>query len=187
MKPTRRKHKSETLSGITAEEAVNQGGNPMPETKPGSLRSWFGRVFSFVPRWFDKIKGPVGKAWNWGWGRLRKYISPAFLVILGLSALFWYTLKLQSVYTAEVPVRFNIEGTMLRANVVVEATGYKILSQRYASRKEIPLTWDDIEITPSSIDPRAVVISPLSLQNIISLRYTDLKIVSMGNIPEIEP
>ncbi len=170
-----------------AEEAANQGGSSSPEQAPVSPGAWFGRVFSFIPKWFNKIKGPVGRAWNWVWSRLRKYISPAFLVILGLSFLFWYTLKLQSVYTAEVPVRFNIEGTLLRANVVVEATGYKILSQRYASRKEIPLTWDDIEITSSSIDPRAVVISPLSLQNIISLRYTDLKIVSMGNIPEVEP
>lgn len=166
---------------------MGQGANPAPETRPGSLWSRLGRVFSFVPGWFNKIKGPVSKAWDWLWSRLRKYISPAFLVILGLSFLFWYTTQLQAEYTTGVPVRLNIEGTEMRAEIIIKATGYEILSQRYLSRKEIEVKWSDLDIMPAPGNSRAVAISPLSLQNIISQRYPKLTIVSMGNIPEVEP
>lgn len=188
MKPSRKKDKSEITAGIPAEESVNTSGeSPLPSANPRPVRVWLGRVFSFIPRWLSRLKGPVSKAWNWIWGRLRKYLSPSFLVILGLAFLFWYTIQLQAEYTTGVPVRLNIEGTEMRAEIIIKATGYQILSQRYISRKEIELNWSDLDIMPSPGNSRAVVISPLTLQNIISQRYPKLTIVSMGNIPEIEP
>ena len=48
------------------------------------------------------------------------------------------------------------------------------------------LRWSDLDVSPSAIREGWVVISPYSLQNAISSRNTDIKILSVGPVPEIE-
>lgn len=160
-------------------------GMPLKDTLLKAWRSfaaWFIHTFAFVGRGWKRLA-----AWWSPYGtKLRKYISPVFITMLVVSFALWYMIKLGYTYTAEMPVNVNIEGREVRATVVFEATGYRLMSYRFSSRKNISVQWSDLEVTPSSSNPQAVVVSPFALQNIVSVRNPDIKVVSMGNIPEIE-
>ena len=151
-----------------------------------SFKKGVHRVFTPVGRFFSRVWAWLKQAWEPLGSKLRKYISPAFVVMLVMSFFLWYMIKLGYTYTAEMPVNINIAGHEVKGTVVVEGVGYRLASYRFSNRKNISLDWGDVEVTPSSTDPQAVVISPFSLQNIISMRNPDIRVVSMGVIPEVE-
>lgn len=150
------------------------------------VSGWFVRTFTAFGHWSSRLWASVSKAWEPRGSKLRKYISPAFVVMLVISFFMWYIIKLGYTYTTELPVYLNIDGRQVRVTAVAEATGFRLAAQRYSGRKGISVRWSELEVTPSATNSRAVVISPYSLQNIISLRNPDIKIISMGNIPEVE-
>lgn len=161
-----------------------------PAGKPGKNRLsgiWnsFVSLLKRIGAWFGRIRKPLRKFWDWFRPQVRKIFSPAFLVMLGISFLLWYTLKLGDTYNARVPFDLDIDGRQVRVTAIVNTTGYKILSYRY-SRKDIVLGWGDIEVSPSSVNPQAVIIAPESLQRLISIRNPEIQIVSMSDIPEVE-
>ena len=61
-----------------------------------------------------------------------------------------------------------------------------MFTKRHTKGKPLELSWSDLDVSPSAINPGWVVISPYSLQNAISARNTDIKFLSVGPIPEIE-
>ena len=171
-----------TTGKISHEESVhspdsNGYGSPRgAQGKPASGRGWFFKLCRALVRMCRHL-----------FGKLRKYLSPAFLLILGLSFLLWYSFELQDEYSTQIPIRFNIEGTELRTKVAIHGTGYNIVKQRYSSHREIRLTWKDLDrmFRTSAENPDAVVIQPKALQNIIAERYPDMAIDSMSSVPEV--
>ena len=119
------------------------------------------------------------------YGKVKQRITPAFLVMVVLSLIFWYTGKLQYTYTTELPVTVVIEGERVRATCLVEGTGHNILSARYFKRKTIKLRRTDVELLPVEGASDTYEISPTSLQNIISVRNSSLKVLSVSNVPFI--
>lgn len=119
------------------------------------------------------------------YGKVKQRITPAFLVMVVLSLIFWYTGKLQYTYTTELPVTVVIEGERVRATCLVEGTGHNILSARYFKRKTIKLRRTDVELLPVEGASDTYEISPASLQNIISVRNSSLKVLSVSNVPFI--
>lgn len=121
------------------------------------------------------------------WGnKLHKFVSVPFLLMLLLSLSLWYIIKLGYDYKTELPVRIDIEGHQFEVNCMVEGRGTNLVGWRYSGGNEIVLTWNDVDVTPSAVNPGWVVISPYSLQNAISARSSDIKILSVGMVPEIE-
>ena len=122
--------------------------------------------------------------------RLRKffgsYRSPVFLALLFASFVLWYISKLDYDYTTEMPVTVRIDGKKFRVECVVKGKGHRLFAHKFYMSNRVDLKWDDVEISPSSVNPQAVVISPYSLQEAISARNSDIVILSIGPVPEID-
>lgn len=118
--------------------------------------------------------------------RLRKFISIPFLLMLILSFILWYVIKLGYVYQTNMPISVNVNGNLFEVNCMVEGQGSRLFAKRHSKSKPLELKWSDLEVSPSAINNGWVVISPYSLQNAISSHNTDIRILSVGPIPEIE-
>ena len=130
-----------------------------------------------------------------GLQRLRKYVSPVFLALLAVSFTLWYILKLDYTYTKDLKIEVNIDGQHLIVPCVVEGKGSNLLYS--SSRVNIPLKdlkYDivDVRVSPPEVHDSLAVcekrirIQPVSIQDAISIRLSDLKIVSVGSVSDIE-
>jgi len=129
--------------------------------------------------------GKMQKLWYYAKRIAREYTSPVFILLLLLSTILWYIIKLGDSYTAEIPVWVRVEDNRFRVMCVAEGTGSRIFAHRYLPRKDIKVRATDLQLTPSTHNKDQFVISPFSLQNIISIRNSDLRIVSLGELQEI--
>ncbi len=116
---------------------------------------------------------------------LRRFISPVFLVMLFISFSMWYLTKLNDEYTAGIPVTVNIGGNEFRVECMATASGRQLLRYRVFQRSRVELGFEDVETTPSVLNTGYYVISPSSLQSAISQANNNIRIVSVGDIPEI--
>lgn len=134
-----------------------------------------------------------------GLQRLRKYISPVFLALLAVSFTLWYISKLNYTYTTDFKIKVKVEGQRIVVPCVVEGKGTNLFGYGfYTSRRvNIPLSELNHEVIEVPIvNEQGVVdtlakeykvrISPLSMQDAISVRFSDLKIVSVGDFPDID-
>lgn len=119
------------------------------------------------------------------WGTIRKRITPAFLVTLALALIFWYSGKLQYTYTTTLPFTVEIEGDRVRTTCMVEGTGHNLLSARYFKRRVVKLQRFDVDLLSVDGAANTYEISPTSLQNILSVRYPNIKILSVSRMPFI--
>ncbi len=119
------------------------------------------------------------------WGTIRKRITPAFLVTLALALIFWYSGKLQYTYTTTLPFTVEIEGDRVRTTCMVEGTGHNLLSARYLKRRVVKLQRFDVDLLSVDGAANTYEISPSSLQNILSVRYPNIKILSVSRMPFI--
>ena len=130
--------------------------------------------------------------------KLRRYISPVFLVLLAVSFTLWYLSKLNYTYTTDFEVSVDIEGHRMVVPCVVEGKGTTLLGYGvYSSnstkmlRSEIKHSIIEEKVLPegetdSILVSRKIHITPAAMQDALSVRFSDLKFVSVGNIPEIE-
>lgn len=130
--------------------------------------------------------------------RLRNYISPVFLILLGVSFTLWYISKLNYTYTTDMNIKVKVDDERVIVPCVVEGKGTNLLGYGfYTSRRmNIPLSelnYDIVEVPvideAGRVDTLSydykVRISPLSMQDAISVRFSDLKIVSIGDFDDI--
>ena len=129
---------------------------------------------------------------------LRRYISPVFVMLLLASFSLWYISKLKYNYTTEFDINVNVDGRRFAVPCVVEGQGTNLLGYAiYTSRRiDIPLSelkYKKVRETEPAVAPDAepktverLQIQPASLQSAMSVRFSDIKIVSIGTIPEIE-
>ncbi|MCC8036189.1 MAG: hypothetical protein LIO77_09725 [Rikenellaceae bacterium] len=115
----------------------------------------------------------------------RKFVSPVFVALLVLSTLLWYLTKLSYTYQTQIPFTVEVEGNRFNVECVTEGTGYRLVSYKYFKKNVINLNFRDIQTTPSVIKSGSYVINPYSLQNAISVRTADMRIISVGDLPEI--
>ncbi len=130
--------------------------------------------------------------------KLRRYISPVFLVLLAVSFTLWYISKLNYTYTTDFEVSLDIEGHQMVLPCVVEGKGTTLLGYGvYTSsnakflRSEIKHSIIETKVLPEGATDSVVVarkmhIAPTAMQDALSVRFSDLKFVSVGYIPEIE-
>lgn len=116
---------------------------------------------------------------------IKNRITPAFLVTLAMALIFWYSGKLQYTYTTTIPFTVEIEGDRVRTTCMVEGTGHNLLSARYFKRRVVKLQRFDVDLLSVDGVSNTYEISPTSLQNILSVRYPNLKIVSVSRMPFI--
>jgi hypothetical protein len=153
------------------------------------LQRWFATYFFYtfvIDMGTLLYKLQVVKRW------LKSYISPAFILLFCASFVFWYILKLGNTYTTEYNILVNVDGQTLRIPSVVEGVGTNLLGYRNYTRKEIKLRLSDLKYRREEMVDEATgeqqicyVLDPQSVHNAISVRFSDIKIVSLGDIPPI--
>lgn len=126
------------------------------------------------------------------WRRLRRAISPVFIGLLCASFILWYILKLQYTYTTNFSVLINVDGERLRIPCVIEGKGVNLLGYRAYARKELKIPLDDLKyIMIEDRDESGELLGvwyqlePHSVQNAISVRFSDIKVISVGDIPQM--
>ena len=131
------------------------------------------------------------------WISVRSYVSPVFVMLLAASFSLWYISKLKYNYTTEFEINVNVDGRRFAVPCVVEGQGTNLLGYAvYTSRRiDIPLSelkYDKVQksVLNGENDAQQSVellqIHPASLQSAMSVRFSDIKIVSVGAVPEIE-
>lgn len=126
------------------------------------------------------------------WLRVRQAISPVYMVLLCASFLLWYILKLQYTYTTNFSVLINVDGERLRVPCVVEGKGTNLLGYKAYSRKELKIPLKDLKYTIESDygDSGELLgswynLDPQSVQSAISVNFSDIKVISIGDIPSL--
>lgn len=125
----------------------------------------------------------------------RRYVSPTFVMLLCASFILWYILKLQYTYTTDYAVPVNINGTRLRVPCVVEGKGTNLFAYRVYMTREIAIPLSDLKYTQTQMMDQesgevrddVLLIDPQSIQSAISVRVSDIKIVSVGDVPPLFP
>ena len=109
---------------------------------------------------------------------MHRYVSPVFLALLVASFILWYIAKLSYTYTTEQTVRVSVDGQPFEVTCVVEGVGTNLFGYRVYMNK-----------TKRSYEEGhegKLIIDPQSLQNALAPRFSDIKIISIGDIPEID-
>ena len=126
------------------------------------------------------------------WIRLRRAISPVFIGLLCASFILWYILKLQYTYTTNLSVLINVSGERLRVPCVIEGKGVNLLGYRVYTRKELKIPLDDLKYVKVEDHDESggllgvwYQLEPHSVQSAISVRFSDIKVVSVGDIPQM--
>ncbi len=127
---------------------------------------------------------------------VRRYVSPVFVTLFCASFVLWYIVKLDHTYTTEYAVHVNIDGERLRVPCVVEGKGATLFGYRVYMHRQIRIPLSELKYTVEQyvVEPESeaedptvgesyCVIDPQSLQNAISVRFSDIKVISVGNIP----
>ena len=118
---------------------------------------------------------------------IRRSVSPVFIVMLVASFILWYIAKLSYTYTTEQTFRINIDGEKFEVTCVVEGIGTNLFGFRVYHDKSLRIPLSELRSACSYDEENygKVIIEPQSLQNAISVRCTDIKIISIGDVPEI--
>lgn len=120
--------------------------------------------------------------------RMHRYVSPVFLVLLVASFVLWYIAKLNYTYTTEQVVRVSVDGEPFEVTCVVEGVGTNLFGYRVYMNKRLRIPLSELKSKPSHEEGHEgkLIIDPQSLQNAISVRFSDIKVVSIGTVPEID-
>ena len=112
----------------------------------------------------------------------KKSISPAFIAMFVASFVLWYITKLNYNYTTDYNVRLNIGGEKVEVPCVTEGKGTNLFNYKFQLSKRLRIPLEELSYQTVSDDFGEVFlqIDPKSLQNAISVRVSDIKVVSLG-------
>lgn len=121
-----------------------------------------------------------------GW--LKRYVSPVFLVMLVASFILWYISKLTYTYTSEYTVSINTDGEKYKVTCIFEGVGTNLVGYHTNLGKSVRIPLSELKYKRSREEGHEgmILIDPHSLQQAIAVRFSDVKVVSVGTIPEIQ-
>lgn len=121
-----------------------------------------------------------------GW--LKRYVSPAFVVLFCASFVLWYVLKLGDTYVAEYNLNVEVSGYEVEVPCTVTAKGTDLLEVRRYQHRSLVIPLEDLEydiktkIADDGDSVQYYKISRESMQNEISIRLKQAEIV-VGSVP----
>lgn len=116
---------------------------------------------------------------------LKRSVSPIFITLFVASFILWYIAKLNYTYTSDYTARVNIDGQRIEVPCVVEGVGANLLNYKFKLGKQLRIPMSELETSYvyDEDSVRMLSIHKRSLQNAISVRMSDIKIVALGDIP----
>lgn len=135
----------------------------------------------------------IGKAIGGMLAVVRRYVSPVFVMLLCASFSLWYISKLKYNYTTEFEMKVNVEGQRFVVPCVVEGQGTNLLGYAIHTSRRVDIPLAELEYKKVRVGDEAdgaageerVQIESASLLHAMSVRFSDIKIVSIGAIPAI--
>ena len=118
---------------------------------------------------------------------LHRYVSPVFLVMLVASFILWYIAKLSYTYTTEYVVSINTDGEKYKVACIFEGVGTNLVSYHTSLGKSVKIPLSELKYKKSREEGHEgmLIIDPQSLQHAIAVRFSDVKVSSIGAVPEI--
>lgn len=120
--------------------------------------------------------------------RLKRYVSPVFLMMLVAAFILWYISKLAYTYTTEYTVSINTDGEKYKVTCIFEGVGTNLVGYHTNLGKTVRIPLSELKYKRSREEGHEgmLVIDPNSLKQAIAVRFSDVKVVSIGSIPEIK-
>lgn len=121
-----------------------------------------------------------------GW--MRHYVSPVFLAFLVASFFLWYIAKLNYTYSTRQEVQVEIDGVPIEVTCVVEGVGTNLFRYSAYMDKKLKLSLKDLvyaECTEEGHEGK-IRIDAKSLQSAIAVHLSDIKVLSVDAVPEID-
>ena len=118
---------------------------------------------------------------------LHRYVSPVFLVMLVASFILGYIAKLSYTYTTEYVVSINTDGEKYKVACIFEGVGTNLVSYHTSLGKSVKIPLSELKYKKSREEGHEgmLIIDPQSLQHAIAVRFSDVKVSSIGAVPEI--
>ena len=118
---------------------------------------------------------------------LHRYVSPVFLVMLVASFILWYIAKLSYTYTTDYVVSINTDGEKYKVACIFEGVGTNLVSYHTSLGKSVKIPLSELKYKKSREEGHEgmLIIDPQSLQHAIAVRFSDVKVSSIGAVPEI--
>ena len=121
--------------------------------------------------------------------KIRHYISPVYVVLFVASFILWFIAKLSYTYTTEQTFRVHVGEEKFSVTCVVEGVGTNLFGYRVYHNRNLRIPLDELRAGCSTEEGSVgqLIIDPASLRNAIAVRCTDIKIISIGDVPNINP
>ena len=119
---------------------------------------------------------------------LRRYVSPVFLALFVAAFIFWYIAKLSYTYSTHLGVRVEVDGVPLEVSCVVQGVGTNLFGYKVYMNKTLRVPLSQLKYKPSREEGHEgkIVIDPKALQNAIAVQLSDIKVLSVDGVPEID-
>ncbi len=119
---------------------------------------------------------------------MHRYVSPVFLALLVASFILWYIAKLSYTYTTDQVVRVDVDGVPFEVTCVVEGVGTNLFGYSVYMNKTLHIPLSELKYKYSHEEGHEgrLILDPQSLQNAISLKFSDIKVKSIRSVPEID-
>lgn len=120
-----------------------------------------------------------------GW--FKRSVSPVFWLMLLASFILWYISKLSYTYTTDFNVSINTDGEKYKVTCIFEGVGTNLVGYHTHFGKTVRIPLSELKYKASREEGHEgmIIIDPHSLQQAIAVRFSDVKVVSIGSIPEI--
>ncbi len=121
---------------------------------------------------------------------LRRHISPVFVTMLVAAFVLWYITKLGDVYTVDHEVTIVVDNQSLSVDCTIRGKGTDLIGYKWSSRRsnfqlsDKELTFDG-EIYDEEGNVTHRHISPVSLQQALAARMSDVEVIAVGVIEPI--
>lgn len=116
---------------------------------------------------------------------IRRYISPAYIMMFVAAFVLWYITKLGDTYTTNHKVTVVIDGESYTVDCIIRGKGTDLIGYTLSSRRSrfsVSSSELTYELIPSdSVDMRHV--STVSLRQALAARMGDIEVVAVGSIP----
>ena len=119
---------------------------------------------------------------------LQRYVSPVFLVMLVASFILWYLAKLNYTYSTRQDVRVEVDGVPFEVTCVVQGVGTNLFGYQLYMNKtlRIPLASLNYTVSAEPGHEAKLILDPMSLQNAIAVQLSDIQVLSVEGVPEID-
>ncbi len=119
---------------------------------------------------------------------MQRYVSPVFLVMLVASFILWYLAKLNYTYSTRQDVRVEVDGVPFEVTCVVQGVGTNLFGYQLYMNKtlRIPLSSLNYTVSDEPGHEAKLILDPMSLQNAIAVQLSDIQVLSIEGVPEID-